>query len=190
MLGADDAAAAADAAAAGLNPEVVRLAAAHKHAMAGHRPCPVCGGDQPARAHHCRTCNQCVATFDHHCRCASEREGQGAIVEALLSSTPLPLRISPRTSVLGTCVGERNRCRFWAYLGAQAAALAVALSILTSALVWRRETGDWVSVNIISLAFLVTLWPLQAVVVGLFGFHSWLGEWSDSVQTSSALGAG
>lgn len=120
------------------------IAAARIHAAAGCRPCPSCPVLQPARAHHCRSCNKCVATFDHHC------------------------------SMIGTCIGERNRCRFWTFLGAQAFAIAVAIGILNTSLVWRRETGDWVAANIIALTLLVVLWILQALLVGLFGFHSWL----------------
>jgi hypothetical protein len=52
-------------------------------------PCETCQLAPPLRAHHCKKCNQCVATFDHHC------------------------------DLTGTCIGERNHCRFWWFLLAQ-----------------------------------------------------------------------
>jgi hypothetical protein len=60
--------------------------------------------------------------------------------------------------------------------GLKAFAIAVAIGILNTSLVWRRETGDWVAANVIALTLLVVLWILQALLVGLFGFHSWLGK--------------
>ena len=29
--------------------------------------CTVCNIQQPLRTKHCRNCNRCVATYDHHC---------------------------------------------------------------------------------------------------------------------------
>lgn len=55
---------------------------------------------QPLRAHHCRSCGRCVATFDHHCL------------------------------LLGTCVGERNHARFWWFLLLQSLESALALAIV------------------------------------------------------------
>jgi hypothetical protein len=50
------------------------------------RFCTQCLIDMPLRARHCRMCQKCVSTYDHHC------------------------------PWLGNCVGERNRKHFYAYL--------------------------------------------------------------------------
>ena len=42
--------------------------------------CEYCNLNCPIRSHHCKDCDKCVATFDHHCY------------------------------VIGTCIGERNHC--------------------------------------------------------------------------------
>lgn len=48
--------------------------------------CNVCHMEQPVRTKHCKSCNLCVATFDHHC------------------------------PWIGNCVGERNKARYFCYL--------------------------------------------------------------------------
>ena len=50
------------------------------------RQCHTCYATQIPRSKHCRHCDRCVATFDHHC------------------------------SFLHTCIGERNRARFFLFL--------------------------------------------------------------------------
>ena len=48
--------------------------------------CTVCHLEQPLRSKHCKSCDQCIATHDHHC------------------------------PWIGNCVGERNKARFYYYL--------------------------------------------------------------------------
>ena len=64
--------------------------------------CTVCQLAPPMRAHHCRVCQRCVAAFDHHC------------------------------DFVATCIGERNRCRFWWFLFAQALGVGRCWSVLWS----------------------------------------------------------
>ena len=51
-----------------------------------YKYCSVCHIEQPLRCKHCKTCEQCVATHDHHC------------------------------PWIGNCVGERNRLWFFWFL--------------------------------------------------------------------------
>lgn len=62
--------------------------------------CPCAPVLQPLRAQHCKFCARCVAKFDHHC------------------------------FVLGTCVGEKNHCRFWWFLVLQSLEIALGLTIV------------------------------------------------------------
>ena len=48
--------------------------------------CSKCNIDQPVRSKHCKSCDACIATFDHHC------------------------------IWVGNCIGEKNRALFMVYL--------------------------------------------------------------------------
>eukprot|EP01016_Furgasonia_blochmanni_P047395 TRINITY_DN6960_c0_g1_i3.p1 TRINITY_DN6960_c0_g1~~TRINITY_DN6960_c0_g1_i3.p1 ORF type:complete len:591 (-),score=136.28 TRINITY_DN6960_c0_g1_i3:87-1793(-) len=50
------------------------------------RYCTVCNIEQPIRSKHCRECQRCAGTYDHHC------------------------------PWLGTCIAEKNRCNFFGFL--------------------------------------------------------------------------
>lgn len=112
---------------------------------AGSAPvCERCVAPQVPRAHHCRACDRCVATFDHHC------------------------------SLIATCIGERNHARFWCFVLAQAAAVGTAIGVLNTGFVWTRNTSDWVGLNLSTLLLLVLLWILQVGLIVLLVLHSWL----------------
>lgn len=51
-----------------------------------YKYCTICHIEQPLRCKHCKTCDHCVATHDHHC------------------------------PWIGNCVGERNRFHFFWFL--------------------------------------------------------------------------
>ena len=53
------------------------------------RYCKECLMDMPLRARHCRLCQKCISTYDHHC------------------------------PWLGNCIGERNRKHFYVFLWLQ-----------------------------------------------------------------------
>lgn len=64
--------------------------------------CQVCKIAPPLRSHHCKHCSKCVATFDHHC------------------------------TFIGTCIGERNHCRFYFFIILQALGFRKCVSIVNS----------------------------------------------------------
>jgi hypothetical protein len=99
-----------------------------------------------------------VATFDHHC------------------------------DAIGTCVGERNRARFWLFLLLQSFALTVAIGLLNTAYVWRRTWQEWFGENGGLLLAHAVLWLMQLLVFGLWVFHSWLAA-TNTTSFETASGA-
>ena len=64
--------------------------------------CTVCCLEQPLRTKHCRSCQRCVATYDHHC------------------------------PYLDNCVAEKNRNYFYWYLVFQQLQLAMGLFFVST----------------------------------------------------------
>eukprot|EP00921_Rhytidocystis_pertsovi_P009993 GHVQ01015976.1.p1 GENE.GHVQ01015976.1~~GHVQ01015976.1.p1 ORF type:complete len:294 (+),score=48.48 GHVQ01015976.1:545-1426(+) len=74
--------------------------------------CDVCKVWQPLRTKHCRQCNHCVLTFDHHC------------------------------FFIGGCVGEFNMWRFYTFLLLQSVTLlSDSLVVSTHVSVWSLRRG-------------------------------------------------
>ena len=113
--------------------------------------CTICHLEQPLRTKHCRDCDQCVATHDHHC------------------------------PWIGNCVGERNRARFYIYLVMQCVQMISAISLGIKYLVenveeHRRELSKLTILEIyIGLACFFTL-CFTAFVLALIVFHTILAS--------------
>jgi hypothetical protein len=121
--------------------------------------CPKCKFAPPIRAHHCKQCNRCVATFDHHC------------------------------DFVGTCIGEQNRCLFWWFLLAQAVSFILSLAMVESSSIhctdWYYTGFSWTVLNVCLVK--LYLYPLTIAAVAMLLVHTvWaLGntttfEWSRS----------
>jgi hypothetical protein len=79
--------------------------------------CAECEIFPPLRSNHCKFCNKCVATFDHHC------------------------------FVLGTCIGERNHSRFWWFLFMQTIEILFVIAIVQSGFTGHSSTHSWLQIN-------------------------------------------
>jgi palmitoyltransferase len=76
------------------------------------RYCRICEFYQPLRVRHCHSCEQCVATFDHHC------------------------------PWLSTCIGEKNKLAFIGYLFAQTLQfLVISIDLIRYLSVSRSESA-------------------------------------------------
>lgn len=107
--------------------------------------CVWCEVLPPVRAGHCRTCNKCVATFDHHC------------------------------DMLGTCIGEANITRFWWFLASQTLVICLGIAVCHASFVATQPGQSWASENARVLTADVILWLLLAcMLLPLLGFHTYL----------------
>jgi palmitoyltransferase len=95
-----------------------------------YKYCTICHIEQPLRCKHCKTCDHCVATYDHHC------------------------------PWIGNCVGERNRFRFFCFLFFQFIQLLIGLAICSQVLIWNFKDDDLLTESnqlIILFLFLITV---------------------------------
>eukprot|EP00850_Spirogloea_muscicola_P014008 SM000098S25088 [mRNA] locus=s98:181533:184867:- [translate_table: standard] len=99
---------------------------------------------EPFRTKHCHDCDKCVLKFDHHC------------------------------FWVGTCVGQRNHCRFWWYLFFETMLVTWTFVIQLSALHWKHSFNWWTIRNILALVNLVLLFAIGSFLIILLFFHSYL----------------
>lgn len=64
--------------------------------------CSICYIDQEYRSKHCKQCNKCIYTYDHHCY--------------WIGNFNINILITIVFFLKGTCVGEFNRGRFFFFL--------------------------------------------------------------------------
>ncbi|PKI56002.1 hypothetical protein CRG98_023589 [Punica granatum] len=104
--------------------------------------CGYCSIEQPPRAKHCHDCDKCVLQFDHHC------------------------------VWLGTCIGQRNHCRFWWYL-CEETALGLWTVILYCSYLKTSIARAWWR-DVIMILLLITLIIALIFLLLLLLFHSYL----------------
>ncbi|KAF8099814.1 hypothetical protein N665_0237s0065 [Sinapis alba] len=103
--------------------------------------CGYCHVEQPPRAKHCHDCDRCVLQFDHHC------------------------------VWLGTCVGQKNHCKFWWYICEESALCIWTLIMYIDYL--SNVAKPWWK-NAIIILLLVVLAISMIFVLLLLLFHSYL----------------
>ncbi|CAN6802908.1 hypothetical protein HID58_081976 [Brassica napus] len=103
--------------------------------------CGYCHVEQPPRAKHCHDCDRCVLQFDHHC------------------------------VWLGTCVGQKNHCKFWWYICEESALCIWTLIMYIDYLT--NVAKPWWK-NAIIILLLVVLVISMIFVLLLLLFHSYL----------------
>jgi len=121
-----------------------------KHVFqSGHRLrfCKICQMHQPLRTKHCRDCNRCVRTHDHHC------------------------------PWVGTCVAEGNRVFFFWFLVAQFTELLVFLiEGIFILLRFGFDPSAWLNYAPLLCLGLAVIGLLTLMVSCLFCFHSYLAS--------------
>lgn len=75
-----------------------------------------------------------MCTFDHHC------------------------------FIIGTCIGEKNHCRFWWLLMTTTLTICVSIGVVDNGYVYERYWWDWIAAN--QLAFLASIIFYVSMVAG------------------------
>ena len=98
----------------------------------------------PLRARWCRRSRMFVAKYDHYC------------------------------TVIGTCIGERNHCRFWWFLLLQSFASGCGIGIALTGFQYRLSWWNWMWENGQHIACSFLLWVVFLGVLSMWGFHTFL----------------
>ncbi|CAJ1949380.1 unnamed protein product [Cylindrotheca closterium] len=113
-------------------------------ALKYRKGCVLCAIPKPPlRSHHCKICNKCVATFDHHC------------------------------GFLATCIGERNHVRFWIFVGLNVVSIRICCEIANSSdygmttMLFKNQGQAHDNNQLILLSFMVVLTKIYFYLVWL-----------------------
>jgi len=107
--------------------------------------CITCKQVQPYRCKHCKVCDKCVTTFDHHCLW------------------------------MGTCIGEKNKKIFYVYILSQFIhCVWTTVNICRACNSYQNNIADWFLYNIwLILVGLISAYFTLFLTI-LFGFHTFL----------------
>ena len=109
------------------------------------RYCTVCNMDQPLRTKHCKQCEKCVATYDHHC------------------------------PWVGNCIGERSRPFFYLFLLFQVVEVAWSFCILLNSGFESRPTQlEWLIDNFYPIVSTAVCGFFILMVGSLVVIHTYL----------------
>ena len=117
--------------------------------------CDLCGINPPLRSRHCRFVDCCVAGYDHYC------------------------------IMTGTCIGERNICRFWWFLFVHAASVWYGIGLVHHAFSWQSNSGLWWRVNMMAFIAAIMFWCGFCCSVPLFCAHSWFAATNTTGNVST-----
>ncbi|XP_073002395.1 protein S-acyltransferase 10 [Typha latifolia] len=104
--------------------------------------CSYCNVIQPPRSKHCHDCDKCVLQFDHHC------------------------------VWLGTCVGQKNHCRFWWYIFEETILCMWTVVLYVAFLrldIFKAWWKDFIAVVLLAILIFILIFLLL-----LLFFHSYL----------------
>jgi hypothetical protein len=140
--------------------------------------CQRCQFAPPLRSHHCKICDTCVATFDHHCGMSMYPFCKRPYA-LRFSRSPLCDTLTSFEAFIGTCIGERNHCRFWWFLSMQMLGFLECCRIVHSSPygsfhlfhVSKESNVPWMH-NLIVIAGKLYLYPLTLITIMLWIAHT------------------
>eukprot|EP01084_Bolivina_argentea_P038913 71930_1 len=109
------------------------------------RFCKTCHIIRPIHAKHCRTCNNCVVGFDHHC---------------------------PWT---GTCIAERNVCYFVGFLGCTGLlGLVVTFTCIANIFVGSNEVSSRSKIAMLNMLIMMYAAIMSLMLLGMVVNYYWM----------------
>lgn len=110
----------------------------------GNAFCSTCQVRLPLRGKHCKECSRCIRRYDHHC------------------------------ALMGTCIGERNHCRFWWFLLLQTALCLVLAVGVARGMEVKLPIGALFRANWLPIALLAIDCAAASALLPLLCLHTYL----------------